>query len=174
VKIKKILGLLLVFILVGSLSGCGGSSNRTSQTTQTQTQTQAQEQLVKISFDGSITPNVVKSGEKVVIAVTVENLDDAKTIENVRLLFSSSSFLNDGLAIVNVMSQGTQDGRSFTWQSDLTKIPPKEKRTFQIVATANKPGTYTSVIQIKPASGTQNYSDNDGNEELNAKIVVTE
>jgi hypothetical protein len=170
VKIKKVLGLLLVFILVGSLSGCGGSSNRTSQTTQAQ----AQEQLVKISFNGAITPNVVKSGEKVVIAVTVENLDDAKTIENVRLLFSSSSFLNDGLAIVNVMSQGTQDGRSFTWQSDLTKIPPKEKRTFQIVATANKPGTYTSIIQIKPASGTQNYSDNEGNEELNAKIVVTE
>lgn len=175
-KIKKILTILLSLIVVGSFTACGGSKTTATNTSTTNTtqEPKQEESLVKINFNGSITPTVVKAGEKVVIAVQVENLDGSKTIDGIRLLFSNTKFLEDGLTIVNIMSGGVQDGRSFKWQNEGMKIAPKEKRTFQIVAKANKPGAYSSIIQIKPIDGIKNYSDPDGNEELNAKFTVTQ
>ena len=128
--------------------------------------------LPKVNIAGSVTPTVAQKGDKVVIKIDVENLDSSKTIDGIKLLFSDTKFLEQGLVIVNVMSGGIQNGRAFVWQLEGAKIPPKEKRSYQIVAQANTPGTYQSIIQIKPPSTGQVYSDPEGNEELNAKLVV--
>lgn len=128
--------------------------------------------LPKIKFAGQVNPVVVTRGSKVVIKIDVENLDKEKTIDNIRLLFSDSDFLEQGLVIVNVMSGGQQDGRAFVWQNELAKIKPGEKRSFQIVAQANKPGKYNSVISIKDVKSGKIYEELNGNAELVANLTV--
>lgn len=169
---KKILMLILSLIFAVSLIGCGGTKEQPKQETKKEVKQEVKEEpLNKINFNGSIDPTTVKTGKKIVVAVEVENLDETKPINGIRLLFSNSKFLEDGLTIANIMNGGVQDGRSVKWN---IQIPPKEKRAFQIIGKANKVGSYESVIQIKPIEGTKTYSDKDGNEELNAKFTVTQ
>lgn len=125
----------------------------------------------KISISGSITPTVAQKGTKVVIKIDVENKDPQRSIDGVRILFSNKDFLEKGLIIVNVMSGGTQDGRAFVWQNEGMKIPPNEKRSFQIVAQANVPGTYQSVINVLTPSSSY-YTYEGDNSELVAKLSV--
>lgn len=132
----------------------------------------ASDAAAKVNIAGAVTPSIAQKGEKVIIKIDVENLDANKTIDGVRLLFSDMKFLDQGLIIVNVMSGGIQDGRAFVWQGEMANIPPKGKRSYQIVAQANNPGTYQSIINIKSPSTGLPYSDPEGNEELNAKLVV--
>jgi hypothetical protein len=127
---------------------------------------------IKLDFAGSIDPMIATIGDKVVIKIDIQNLDTLKTLDATRILFSDTKFLNNGLIIVNVMSGGIQDGRSFKWINDGMKIPPLEKRSFQIVAQANKPGKYESIIQITPIEGGLPYEDSYGNSELVAKLTV--
>jgi len=127
--------------------------------------------LPKVNFSGSVDPAIAQKGDKVLIKVDVENLDESKSIDGIKLLFSDKKFLEQGLIIVNVMSGGVQDGRAFNWKSEATNIPPKGKRSYQIVAQANTPGTYESIIQVESPSF-QIYSDPEGNSELSAKLVV--
>lgn len=129
-------------------------------------------ELPKVNFTGQINPSVATKGSKVVIRIDIENLDKEKTIENVRLLFSDSDFLEQGLIIVNVMSGGQQDGRAFVWQNEGMRMKPGEKRSFQIVAQANKPGKYQSIIQIKDAKSSREYKDPSNNSELVTKLTV--
>ncbi len=128
--------------------------------------------LPKVEFAGQVSPRVAARGDKVIIRIDVKNLDSSRTIEGLRILFSSSDFLDEGLAIVNVMSGGIQDGRAFVWQNEGTKIPPREQRSFQIVGKANRPGKYESIIQIKDQRTAQVYEDPQGNSELVAKLTV--
>jgi hypothetical protein len=140
-----------------------------------ETQEQQQEEVLpKIDFSGSVQPSLATVGEKVVIKVQITNLDSTYTIDGIRLLFSDEDFLEQGLIIVNVMSGGEKDtSRSFKWNSDLMKIAPKQTKSFVIVAQANIPGDYESIISIKEATGLRIYSDTQGNEELVAKLIVT-
>lgn len=175
-------GGLIVFAIVFQIFApdISGDKKTVKQTTQQQSsaetakkqQLEAAKELPKVNFTGQITPTVAQKGSKVVIRVDVENLDKEKTIENVRLLFSDSDFLEQGLIIANVMSGGQQDGRAFLWQNEGMKIKPGEKRSFQIVAQANKPGKYQSIIQIKDAKSSKDYKDTSNNSELVAKLTV--
>lgn len=128
--------------------------------------------LPKINFSGEVKPLIASSGNKVVIKIDIENLSDKVTIDDVRLLFSDKSFISEGLTIVNIMNGGQQDtDRSFLWKGvPLIEIPPKEKRSFQIVAQAKTPGNYKSVISIK--SNSKVFSNPQGNEELVAGLTV--
>ena len=93
-------------------------------------QEKKEEEAIKvpvINFTGKIDPSIAKVGDKVVIAVTIENTDSKKTIKGIQLLFSNKSFISEGLTVVNIMNGGQQDGRSFIWSME---IPPKESRTF--------------------------------------------
>lgn len=125
--------------------------------------------LPVINFTGKIDPSVANVGDKVVIAVTIENTDSKKTIQGIKLIFSDKSFISEGLTIVNIMNGGQQQGRSFIWSME---IPPKESRTFNIVCAATNAGNYETVISIIEADGLQSYRDQNGNEELNAKLVI--
>lgn len=129
-------------------------------------------ELPKINFSGEILPSLATKGEKVVVKIDIENLSDKVTIDDVRLLFSDKSFISEGLTVVNIMSGGQQDtDRSFTWKGvSLMEVPPKEKRSFQIITQAKNLGSYKSIISIK--SNSKVFSDPEGNEELTAKLVV--
>lgn len=123
----------------------------------------------KIDFSGTVDPSFVQQGEKVVITFTIENLDETQTIEGMRILFANKAFLEKGLTIVNVMSGGAYHGRAFEWKNDLMGIPPKEKRNFVIVATANQPGRYESAVTFLNPTGTKPF---EAEEELKATLIV--
>ncbi|MDD4600437.1 hypothetical protein SDC9_05966 [bioreactor metagenome] len=176
ILIWGMMGIIAISFILG---GCGNSDDKKAvqQTTKQSNevkkqQAEATKELPKINFTGQINPTVAQKGSKVVIRIDVENLDKEKTIDNVRLLFSDSDFLEQGLIIVNVMSGGQQDGRAFVWQNEGMKMKPGEKRSFQIVAQANKPGKYQSIIQIKDAKSSKEYKDPSNNSELVAKLTV--
>lgn len=93
-----------------------------------------------------------------------------------RILFANSNFVNKAITVVNVMNGGEQDGRAFDWPSEssmLMKIPPKEKRTFTIVASAKERGSYQSVVTFKASrvQGIQETFDTQ-DRELTAKLIV--
>ncbi|HBJ2612298.1 TPA: hypothetical protein LA742_000714 [Clostridium botulinum] len=171
-KLNKIAIIVFIFamIFLGFILHKANEADKTNKKQKTQ-----KIELQEINFQGSINPSVSRVGDTVLIKVEVENLGD-KPINDIKLLFSNKNFIEEGLTITNVMDNGIQDGRGFKWNNDIMKIPPKEKRTFQISAKANKPGKYETIIQIKPmnATGMEIYSDPSGNEELKAKMVVTQ
>ena len=194
------ISIILFFILFGVTSGTSTPKKSEDNSTKTETKTiipeeqakKAEEdaekkakeeqkelktstmkgELPKINFSGEVSPSLATKGEKVVIKIDIENLSDKVTIDDVRLLFSDKSFVSEGLTVVNIMSGGQQDtDRSFTWKGvPLMEVPPKEKRSFQIVTQAKNPGNYKSIISIK--SNSKVFSDPEGNEELTAKLVV--
>lgn len=181
-EVWAIIGVIAIFIYIIFIADNFNSSSSPTPTSQPEVKTVAEipkneqkeveAKLPKINFTGEVKPSIAKIGEKVVIRVDIENLSDTETINEVRLLFSDDNFLNQGLVITNIMNGGKQDGRSFLWKdNDLMNIPPKQKRSFNIIANANKAGNYKSIISIK--KGSQIYSDPEGNEELVAKLVVT-
>ncbi|MZK51866.1 hypothetical protein [Clostridium beijerinckii] len=129
-----------------------------------------QEAIPKINFTGKINPQIVQSGGKVVISVEIENTSVDTTIKGIKLLFSNKNILDKGLVITNIMNGGVRDDRKINWNIE---IPPKEKRTFNIVATANEPGEYETAITFGEYNGSVYYKSPDGNEELDGKLVVT-
>lgn len=173
---RKKLNKIAIIVCIFAIISCGIIFHKAYEADETNNKQRKQKiELQKINFQGSINPSVARVGDVVLIKVEVENLGN-KPINDIKLLFSDKSFIEKGLTITNVMDSGTQDGRGFKWNNDIMRIPPKEKRTFQISAKANKPGKYETIIQIKPmnATGMETYSDSSGNEELKAKMVVTQ
>lgn len=135
-----------------------------------QTVTQKITNKPKIHFIGTIEPSVVNQSDKVVITFEIENLDSKMTVDGMRILFANEEFLTKGLSIVNVMSGGRQTGRAFQWDNDLMKIPPKEKRSFTIVASANQKGSYESIVTFLNPTGVDPFDDQ--GQELKAKLLV--
>ncbi|QAT40833.1 hypothetical protein [Clostridium sp. JN-9] len=129
-----------------------------------------QEEMPKINFTGKINPQIAKTGEKVVISVEIENTSKNKSIKGIKLVFSNKDLLEKGLVITNIMNGGTKNGRDINWNIE---IPPKEKRTFNIIASANEPGEYETVITFGEYNGFVYYQSPDGNDELDGKLIVT-
>lgn len=125
---------------------------------------------IKISFTGKIEPSVLHPGEKAVLTFEVINEDAQRPLEGLRILFADSGLISKGLTIVNVMSGGICDGRAFEWKNELMKIPPGSKRDFVIVAQANEPGSYESVVTLVNPMGVAPFDDQ--GQELNAKLLV--
>lgn len=177
--IKKILkwvfvgvvGLIVLSLLLGGKNKQSSEAFKQGLEAGKQAASPAQkEPLPKIEFSGKVEPALTKKGEKVVITFDVTNTDESKTIEGMRILFANEDFLKKGLVIVNVMSGGQQDGRAFQWTNDLMKIAPKGKRSFVIVATANEPGNYESVVTFRSPTLTTTFDDQ--GQELKAKLTV--
>lgn len=124
----------------------------------------------KVDFTGKVEPSTARKGQKVVMTIEVTNQDNSKTIDGMRILFANEDFVKKGLVITNVMSGGVQDGRAFEWTNSLMQIKPGEKRDFVIVAQANVPGNYESVVTLVNPTGKTAFDDQ--NQELKAKLTV--
>lgn len=196
-KVDKVSGcgclvsILVIIICIVAFHSCGSNKkvdkNNTKQTTVQQKQQvkkeetkkaenaeaeakKVQEEMPKINFKGVINPQLAQRGEKVVITVEIENTDNNKTIKGIKMIFSNKNLLEKGLVITNIMNGGTRDGRDVFWNIE---IPPKEKRAFNIVASANEPGEYETAITFGEYNGFVNYQSPDGKDELDGKLVVT-
>lgn len=179
--IGAVVVILIIIAIIAGATG-GDSENGTETTTSEETnqeetaketaEEETTEELAEVDFSGAITPSVALVGEKVVVEVTVENLDTSKVVDGLRLVFSGELF-EEALVVTGVMNGGIQESDSaFEWDM---AVPPGETITYTIVGTANEPGNYEGTVILKPPSEAtvDTYVGQGGTEQLGYSLAVT-
>lgn len=135
------------------------------------------DQTTKVNFTGKITPTVAISGDKIVIAVTVENLS-GKTLDGFILRFSDCKFIK-ALTIVNVIG-GVEDNSCESFLGNYKIMSSLEVSvghpiTVNIIAYSADMGNFDSTITLLNKNlNDSNLKDAEGEElkTLIAKIVL--
>jgi hypothetical protein len=121
------------------------------------------------SMSGRFDPRTLRVGTKLVMWFEVENQGDT-TIDGIKL-FSNGSW--DKYTITGVTPGGSYDGgwlgTTFSWGM---RVPPGEKRSFQIIAFPNEPGNHEFSFVLDDAAGHQLKDATGEGQVIGGKVAV--